>query len=78
MVKDEIWAQAGMENYGGYLCIGCLEQRLGRQLCTDDFAWNVPINLRLSPRLESPRLGLRKWSATQRGIEQWSGDGARS
>lgn len=36
-VHSSVWAQAGMEPHGGFLCIGCLETRLGRQLCQDDF-----------------------------------------
>ena len=31
MVKDKIWRAAGMEPYGGCLCIGCLEKRIGLQ-----------------------------------------------
>ena len=26
-----------------FLCVGCLEYRLGRQLVADDFDWNVPL-----------------------------------
>lgn len=37
MVHDQVWAQAGMEAFGGCLCVGCLEQRLGRQLVPADF-----------------------------------------
>ena len=32
MVKPAVWAQAGMEPFGGCLCVGCLELRLGRRL----------------------------------------------
>ena len=35
MVTDEVWAAAG--NPRGYLCIGCLEQRLSRRLTRADF-----------------------------------------
>jgi hypothetical protein len=35
MVHDEVWAAAGMG--AGYLCVGCLEHRLGRQLTPGDF-----------------------------------------
>jgi hypothetical protein len=38
MVHDEVWTAAGMEETGGYLCIGCLEKRLGRRLVPADFA----------------------------------------
>lgn len=35
MVTKELWTQFGAET--GYLCIGCLEQRLGRELNAADF-----------------------------------------
>ena len=38
-VQDRVWAAAGMGKRG-FLCIGCLELRLGRSLCADDFAPN--------------------------------------
>src|SRR5262245_48337537 len=37
MVRDAVWKQAGMEPYGGCLCIGCLEKRIGRKLKPKDF-----------------------------------------
>jgi hypothetical protein len=37
-VKTAIWKQVGMRAWNGCLCIGCLEQRLGRQLRPKDFA----------------------------------------
>jgi hypothetical protein len=37
-VKNAIWKRAGMRPWGGCLCIGCLEQRIGRQLQPKDFA----------------------------------------
>jgi hypothetical protein len=37
MVHDHVWKAAGMEPEGGCLCIGCLEERLGRMLTPDDF-----------------------------------------
>jgi hypothetical protein len=30
MVRASIWKAAGMDEWGGCLCIGCLEKRLGR------------------------------------------------
>ena len=36
-VKDAIWEQADMRAWNGCLCIGCLEQRLGRRLTPNDF-----------------------------------------
>jgi hypothetical protein len=32
-----VWAKTGLDCYGGCLCIGCLESRLGRQLEPKDF-----------------------------------------
>jgi hypothetical protein len=40
MVHDELWAEAGMKYDGGSLCVGCLEQRLGRELIAGDFKNN--------------------------------------
>jgi hypothetical protein len=41
MVHDHVWSAAGMG--GGYLFIGCLEHRLGRQLTAADFT-GAPVN----------------------------------
>jgi hypothetical protein len=38
MVKDEVWAKAGMKKKDGFLCIGDLEKRIGLQLNKDDFS----------------------------------------
>lgn len=44
MVKDEIWERAVFPyERRGLLCIGCLEERLGRQLRPEDFT-NFPVN----------------------------------
>jgi hypothetical protein len=43
MVHDDVWKAAGMETMGGALCIGCLEERLGRDLTADDFM-DCPLN----------------------------------
>src|SRR5580765_6420547 len=51
MVHDHIWAQSGAptrhvmdeRTQGCYLCIGCLEARLGRQLTAADFP-DYPVN----------------------------------
>jgi hypothetical protein len=37
IVRDAVWKAAGMEPYGGCLCIGCLEKRIGRKLKPKDF-----------------------------------------
>jgi hypothetical protein len=62
MVHDHVWRAAGMPksdpmNLGrDFLCIGCLERRLGRQLTHADFT-NAIINR--PDRWHSPRLNSR-------------------
>jgi hypothetical protein len=51
MISDELWQAVGVGE--GFLCIGCLENRLGRQLIAADFI-DVPGNIpepQKSPRL---------------------------
>ena len=36
-LRDAVWKAAGMAPFGGCLCIGCLEKRLGHQLRPTDF-----------------------------------------
>jgi hypothetical protein len=43
-VRERIWAEAGMDDWGGCLCIGCLEKRLGRRLRPKDFLRNHIFN----------------------------------
>lgn len=60
MVTDEVWhaAMSGESNpFSGYLCIGCLERRLGRELTPADFS-DYPIN-EPSP-WDTERLAARK------------------
>jgi hypothetical protein len=68
MVKDAVWKAAGMGNdnelwaaekrWGGCLCIGCLEKRIGRLLTPQDFSDHVfnsmPGTERLLSRREMP------------------------
>lgn len=42
MLDSDVW-EAVADEHDRYLCIGCLEQRMGRQLTPDDFQ-DVPIN----------------------------------
>lgn len=42
-VTDALWAASGLGPDDGYLCIGCLEARLGRQLVAADFT-DAPLN----------------------------------
>ena len=45
-VREAVWKAADMESFGGCLCIGCLEKRLGRKLKPKDFqrghGYNLP------------------------------------
>jgi hypothetical protein len=59
MVHNSVWKSAGMPvkkvgKHSGYLCIGCLETRLGRKLCGSDFT-NTPVNDPTNP-WKTPRL----------------------
>jgi len=59
-VRDRVWQQAGMQPFGGCLCIGCLEKRIGRRLRPKDFQRNHPFSLVPgSPRLLDRR-GMRR------------------
>jgi len=57
MVHNALWKAAGMNPHGGMLCIGCLEERLGRKLTSADFT-EAPVN-RGCPEAYSPRLQMR-------------------
>jgi hypothetical protein len=57
MLFDAVWAQAGGGD--GFLCVGCLEDRLDRRLTPDDFL-AVPLND--DSELDSVRLRSRKRS----------------
>jgi hypothetical protein len=58
IVHDKIWARAGMEGYGGCLCVGCLETRIGRRLKRRDFVPDHPFNsMPGTPRLLDRRGG---------------------
>jgi hypothetical protein len=48
MVKPEIWQKSGLGPRDGMLCITCLEERLGHQLCSYHFS-DLPVNI--APRL---------------------------
>lgn len=43
MLHHSVWEDTGLGLYDGMLCIGCVENRIGRQLTSDDFS-NFPIN----------------------------------
>ena len=49
LVHDALWFEA-CPNPSAWLCLGCLETRLGRRLVPSDFK---PINLNFSPLIEA-------------------------
>jgi hypothetical protein len=56
IVRDAVWKKTGLEGYGGCLCIGCLEKRIGRRLKPKDFLCGHPFNeMPGTPRLLSRR-----------------------
>jgi hypothetical protein len=56
-VRHSVRTAAGMEPWGGCLCIGCLEQRLGRELKPKDFLRHHPfMALPGTPRLLNRRV----------------------
>jgi hypothetical protein len=57
MVWDGVWRQAGARDE--LLCVECLEHRLGRTLCGEDFS-RAPINRPPYSWEDSPRLAARK------------------
>jgi hypothetical protein len=61
LVKDEVWQQTGLACYGGCLCIGCLEKRIGRRLKPNDFVPDHPFNQPSFPA--SRRLRKRRGTA---------------
>jgi hypothetical protein len=59
-VKESVWKRTGLAPYGGCLCIGCLENRIGRKLTPKDFSRKHPFNSHAMPattRLQERRLG---------------------
>ena len=60
MLKKGVWRETGLEGWGGCLCIGCLEKRIGRRLKRGDFLARHPFNdhkYPASPRLRDRRGG---------------------
>lgn len=57
-IRPAVWKKTGMGEWGGCLCIGCLERRLGRKLKPKDFLRGDPLNdLPGTPRLLQRRGG---------------------
>lgn len=53
-LHNEVWGSTGLSVGSGFLCIGCLEERLGRRLTPADFDGYDP-DPRDSPRLRNRR-----------------------
>jgi hypothetical protein len=67
MVKSWVWRRTGLGYYGGALCIGCLEARLGRRLRPQDFnrvtfGWMGEHSARLRSRLTGSPCRVEKTS----------------
>jgi hypothetical protein len=61
MVKAPVWRAATGGTDIRFLCVGCLERRLGRKLAARDFMRSAKVNFvgRKSPRLKRRMRGLR-------------------
>ena len=57
MVRNSVWKTAGIDPMGGCLCIGCLEQRIGRKLRAKDFTHHLFNRLPGTDRLLERRGG---------------------
>jgi hypothetical protein len=55
IVRNFVWKRAGMKPWGGCLCIGCLENRIGRRLKPKDFPNHVFNTMPGTARLRSRR-----------------------
>lgn len=61
IVHDKVWARAGMAGWGGCLCVGCIEKRLGWRLRPKDFdPDNIFNRMPGTPRLLE-RQGRKLW-----------------
>lgn len=76
MVSDACWRRSGMQCFGGILCIGCLETRLGKKLKAINFKdcalnWrNLTIPDMASTRLLSRLMNGGKQSKWRRKLLQ--------
>lgn len=62
-VRSRVWESASMEHWPGCLCIGCLENRLGRRLKPKDFDRKHPFSLFPGTARLLSRRGQRKQAA---------------
>jgi hypothetical protein len=75
-VRDKIWEKSGMGPWGGCLCVGCLEKRLGRRLRPKDFEPGHPFNTipgtpRLMERRGSWQPPAGQWVDWAAGPDNW-------
>jgi hypothetical protein len=61
-VNSELWAKTGIGSQDGMLCIGCLENRIGRKLLPEDFTDAYVNNIKFTPM--SQRLYERRYGHT--------------
>ena len=59
-VTADVWKLTGLEDWGGCLCIGCLEKRIGRRLKPNDFDPNHPFSSLPGTRRLLKRRGKRR------------------
>jgi hypothetical protein len=73
IVWPKVWARAGMADFGGCLCIGCLEKRIGRRLEPKDFNRHNPLNRIPGTERLLDRRG--DWSLRRNAGEKVNADG---
>src|SRR5262249_28730908 len=61
MVKDRVWHQGQRKGKCRFLCVGCLENRIGRKLTCHDFRRTAKVNFtnKKSTRLRHRMRGLK-------------------
>ena len=57
IVYDDVWEASGLGPLDGYLCVRCLEKRIGRRLCNEDF---TDADINIDEGYDSPDLAERK------------------
>jgi hypothetical protein len=70
LVKDSVWRRG---QRGGFLCVGCLEHRIGRKLSSGDFQRSAKVNFdhkgsaKLRRRMRGLKLAKRLANTTFQG-----------
>ncbi len=61
MVKDRVWRTGQKKGRSRFLCVSCLEDRIGRKLSCEDFSRSAKVNFvgRKSAQLRHRMRGLR-------------------